>query len=417
MTNKEYIKYTKLIKDYAYNNYTMMFRAPDGVLKHPFIVPGSCYSNTLWDWDSWITNIAIRQILADKGEENSIVEYEKGCIINFIEHIREDGVMPIVINPEGVSFPEKEKSDTSFHKPCLAQHIAFIMGNNDDCEWIEDYLPELELFLNAYMTKCRHENGLYFWLDDTAIGVDNDPCTFYRPKHSSASIFLNCMMYKELEATEFIFEKVGMTEKAEKYKSEKCNLKNAIQDKLWDEKDGFFYSADLNLLPIDLKKSLHSGVPRNWDSLIQRIGVWSGMLAMWAKIATPGQAERMVKENYLDERTFNAPYGIRTLSKLEKMYQIVKTGNPSCWLGPIWGISNYFTFKALLNYGYSDEAKELAYKCVELYGKDIEQNGEMHEYYDPETGIGVNNPGFQNWNFLVLNMMAYLEGREAVSEF
>ena len=54
-----------------------MFREPDGLLKHKFIVPGAAYSNSLWDWDSWLTNIALRDFV-----EEDISEYEKGCILN-----------------------------------------------------------------------------------------------------------------------------------------------------------------------------------------------------------------------------------------------------------------------------------------------------------------------------------------------
>ena len=160
---------------------------------------------------------------------------------------------------------------------------------------------------------------------------------------------------------------------------------------------------------IDPSVNLHKGCPRHWNCLIQRIGVWSGFLAMWAGIATKEQAQQMVKEHYLNEKTFFAPYGVRTLSKMEKMYAIIKSGNPSCWLGPIWGISNYMVFEGLRLYGFVDEARDLAIKTITLFGKDIEKNGQMHEYYDPETGEGVNNPGFQNWNLLSLNMFDWLK--------
>ena len=98
-----------------------------------------------------------------------------------------------------------------------------------------------------------------------------------------------------------------------------------------------------------------------------------------------------------------------SLSKLEKMYSVKVSGNPSCWLGPIWGIANYMTFLGLLNYGYVDLAKEMCEKTIEMFGKDIEENGEMHEYYDPETGKGVHNKGFQSWNLLVVNMIKWYE--------
>ena len=78
-------------------------------------------------------------------------------------------------------------------------------------------------------------------------------------------------------------------------------MKVAVREHCYDEKDGMYYSVDLNLLPVNPNSKLHQGAPRHWDCLIQRIGCWSGFLAMWSGIATKEQAERMVKENLLDE--------------------------------------------------------------------------------------------------------------------
>lgn len=399
-----------LLKKYAKENYQKMFREPMGQLNYKFIVPGATYTDQLWDWDSWLTNIALRQF----GAEN-MKEYEIGCILNFLEHTDEEGFVPIVIAPKW-KMPDKDGKLTNTHKPCLAQHIAFIVEQNDgDITWLEKDFPSVLRYIDYYMKNCRHENGIYFWIDDCAIGVDNDPCTYYRPKKSSGSIFLNCMMYKELEAVCHLGKLLQYDIK--KYEKEKEHLKQAVQENCYDERDGFYYSIDLNLLPIDPTQLMHSGAPRHWDCLIQRIGVWSGFMAMWSGIATEEQAERMVKENLLDEKGFWANFGIRTLAKYEKMYSLKATGNPSCWLGPIWGISNYFVFRGLINYGYEKEATELAEKTVRLFEQDIAAEGLLHEYYDPETGMPINNPGFQNWNLLALNMQAWLNDEYVVSEF
>ena len=399
-----------LITEYAKKYYKDMFREPDGLLEHRFIVPGSVYNNCLWDWDSWLTNIALRQL-----REEQIAEYEKGCILNFLKHTDEQGRMPIVITPTAM-LPDFSQALTNSHKPCLAQHAAFVVQQNkNDASWLAEYFFAMLRYMDYYMKYCRHENGLYYWIDDCAIGVDNDPCTFYRPKKSSGSIYLNCMMYKELEAICFLGKLLGVN--VARYKVEQEHLKTAIQKYCYDEKDGFYYSVDLNLLPVDKNSGLHSGAPRHWDCLIQRIGVWSGFLAMWSGIATEQQAERMVRENLLDENAFWAPFGVRTLSKYEKMYSLEATGNPSCWLGPIWGISNYFVFRGLVKYGYVKEAEELAEKTILLMEQDIKKCGQMHEYYHPETGIPIINPGFQNWNLLTLNMQAWLEREPVVTEF
>ena len=138
---------------------------------------------------------------------------------------------------------------------------------------------------------------------------------------------------------------------------------------------------------------------------------------MWAGIATPEQAERMVKENLLDEKAYWAPFGVRTLSKYEKMYAVKKSSNPSCWLGPIWGISNYLVFRGLIKYGYQSQAKELAQKTKKLFENDLLSCGDLHEYYDPETGEPIIHAGFQNWNLLSANMIAWLNGESVAEEF
>ena len=397
------------IREYASENYQKLFRQPEGQLSHPFIVPGATYQKELWDWDSWLTDIAMTQVT---GEDLS--GYQQGCILNFLEHMDDQDRIPMMIAPEK-QLPRVLHADTNGHKPCLAQHAAFIAKQTGECAWLAPYFDRLCRFVRSFMTHNRHENGLYFWIDDCAIGVDNDPCTFYRPLRSSGSIFLNCLMYKELLATVYLGEQLGAD--VSEFVAEAEHLKQAVQTHCYDEKDGMYYSVDFNLLPVDPNQWLHKGAPRHWDCLIQRIGCWSGFLAMWAGIATPEQAERMVKENLLDEKGFWAPYGVRSLSKYEKMYLIRKSGNPSCWLGPIWGISNYLVFRGLLRYGFTAEAKELAEKTVSLFERDLAQCGQLHEYYDPETGEPIHNPGFQSWNLLAVNMQAWLNGETIVEEF
>ena len=65
-------KYIDTITEYSKNTYRNMTRKAEGELKYPFLVPGSVYDNCLWDWDSWLTNIALRQFVTE-----DISAYEK----------------------------------------------------------------------------------------------------------------------------------------------------------------------------------------------------------------------------------------------------------------------------------------------------------------------------------------------------
>ena len=428
-------KYSDIIKKHIYNEYKGMFREPKGTLTYPFITPGSDqYANDLWDWDSWWSNVALRQILSDKGsakDKNEAVKYEQGCILNFLNYAAADGYIPIVIL-SNVNPREKERMPAdiykeNMHKPVLAQHAAFLTKlNGGKADWLREKFYLMQAFINNYETHHRHKpTGLYYWQTDLAIGVDNDPSTFFRPPGSSASIYLNCLMYKELLAMKYLAGQLQLPEIAKEFENDADDLKKAIQKNCWDERDGFFYSVDIDLRPvvdtpgtyIGLKLVLHSGFPRSYDCLIQRLGVWSGFMAMWAGIATREQAKRMVNEHLKNKKTFAAPFGVRTLSKMEKMYSVRASNNPSNWLGPIWGISNYMVFKGLVNYKFNAEAKDIASKTIMLFGRDFEKNGALHEYYEPDTGEPILNKGFQNWNYLVMNMMAWMEARTVIEEF
>jgi hypothetical protein len=425
--------YIAVIKSNIYKDYKGMYRKEGGSLVYPFLTPGSDqYDNVLWDWDSWLSNIALRQVLFDIGSEKDKREanpYEQGCVLNFLHYGDWDGYIPIVIwkdsKPRDVR-PENIYS-VNMHKPVLAQHAAFITKTkNGNAEWIRDQFFHLQAFVNNYKAHHRHRaTGLYYWQNDVAIGVDNDPCTFFRPGKSSASIYLNSLMYKELTAMVYLADRLNQSEIGKEFAGDAEELKAAVLKNCWDERDGFFYSVDLNLRPVTNEPDntlgrtfiIHSGYPRDYDCLVQRIEVWTGFMPMWAGIVTPEQAERIVREHFANPKTFNSESGVRTLSKMEKMYSLRASANPSNWRGPVWGISNYMVFKGLVKYGYTNEAKELAAKTIRLFGRDFEKSGALHEYYEPETGEPLLNKGFQNWNYLALNMIAWFVGKPVVEEF
>lgn len=427
-------EYISMLKHHCYSDYKQMYRdGKQGAFRYPFIVPGSkSYSNVLWDWDSWLSDVALRQILQDVGsrkDKKEALDFEKGCVLNYLYYTDDDGYMPMVIdsNTDPRLIKPADFHNTNMHKPVIAQHAAFIVRQTDgDASWLKDGFDKMKAFVENYATYHRHaETGLYYWQDDLAIGVDNDPSTFYRPKKSSASIYLNCLMYRELLAMAFIAGKLGLADDENKFNTDAESLKASVQQYCWDEKDGMYYSVDLNLLPVTHEEQiifghpfvLHEGAPRDYPCLVQRFGVWSGFMAMWAGIATPEQAKRMVDENLMDKRTFCAEYGVRTMSKLEKMYNLKATHNPSNWRGPVWGISNYMVFRGLVRYGFDSQARLFAEKTIRLFGMDIEKNSTLHEYYNPDTGEGIINPDFQNWDYLVLNIIAWYKGVDTVEEF
>ena len=479
-------RFAKMLKQYIVESAGQMVREPAGLLAYPYIVPSTpdspYYSTTLWDWDSWLTGIALSQVEADTDRPGLFGRYEQGSVLNFLKMCSPEGEIPICMTEASVMTRHKDgrqRGLTNMHKPVLAQQAAAIVqsmaagkaqskqgesaesivrgmpaqstagatqsmtgagtesimqgmaaetaakaagdtGRKDrqaPAAWIAPYMDRLARFLDAYLDRHREkETGLLFWQDDFAVGVDNDPSVFYRPARSCGSIFLNSLMYRELLACGYLYEQLGDMKEANQRRLQAAQLGEAVNRWCFDERDGMYYSVDFALNPVDPADWLHAGAPREYPCLLQRIDSWSGFLPLWAGIASAQQAERAASR-ITDERTFACRYGIRTLSRLEKTYDLRATNNPSNWRGPVWGVSNYLVFSGLIKYGFEEEAKRIAEQTIGLFGRDLEANGCLHEYYHPDNGEPIMTHHFQNWNFLVLNMIAWLEGRRFIDTF
>ena len=428
--DRELQKYADLCRRQLGADYELMYRpGGEGAFVYPYLTPGShSYSDVLWDWDSWLTDIALRQVLPDSAARLRALEYERGCVLNFLAYADADGYVPIGIdrNTDPRQVRPADVEHANMHKPVLAQHAAFLtQQDGGDASWLADGFDRIAAFEDSYLTRHRHaETGLLYWQDDMAVGVDTDPAVFYRPARSCGSIFLNCLMYRELLATSYLARCLGRPEDASRYQSAADRLCEAVRRHCWDPRDGMYYSADLDLLPANPRQTiffghpfcLHEGGPRAYACLPMRLDSWTGFMALWAGIATPEQALRM-ESRLRDGSSFWAPYGVRTLSPQERMYSLAPTHNPSNWNGPVWGVSNYLVFRGLVRYGLDDSARELARRTVLLFGRDLERTGTLHEFYHPDTGEGLINPGFQNWNYLVLNMISWLDTGQAVAGY
>ena len=115
-------------------------------------------------WDSWLANIALRQILLDKGsaqDRQEAAKYEQGCVLNFLENGGHNGWLPIRMTP-GSTVAASLLGDTNLfannmHKPCLAQHAAFLdrINGGDGSTLREKFYP-LQAFVDCYANHYRN---------------------------------------------------------------------------------------------------------------------------------------------------------------------------------------------------------------------------------------------------------------------
>jgi putative isomerase len=419
MKTEKLNEYEASLRSFVMEHTEDVLKHPRSFIRYPFIDPGSVYDGNVWDWDTYWSVYGFLN-LADRYEDaqmkERLVEHAKGNVRNFFDHQLEDGYIPMMI--EVADWPEpylnmrhKEGKLMNMHKPFLCSQICLISDFTGDYSWAEGFLDGIGKYFDCYDRYYYYENcGLYVWRDDVMIGMDNDPATFGRAPFSTANIYLNSFMCVELEAAAKIYRTFGRMEQAEAIRKKREALIQAIQEECWDKRDQFFYSVDVD---IQTRKYdwFHQGLGVFWKTLPIKIRVWSGFIPMYAGIATPEQAAALVTHIF-DDKTFGSDYGLTTLAKDEKMFDLSVTNNPSNWLGPIWLVANYVVFRGLLNYGYRREAEIIYERTMTLLGRDLEKTGSLHEYYDPFTGEPIMNGGFINWNILALNMADELRGKE-----
>ncbi len=407
----------KLLLNAVLENIQGTFHEPDGILTYPYLDPGGIYSKSLWDWDSfWTLNglLGIAEKVHDNSLKKQVIKYGSGAVNNFFKYQGDSGSLSILMNnKDSDCFDCHSSVNKNMAKPFFGQFCNMIAENLQEkyvVENIENWCDCLAKFYDCYEKRYIHkQTGLYLWANDVAIGVDDDPSTWGRPPFSSANIYLNCFLYADLMAAAKFAEKYNNNDLSKKWNEKAINLADAIQKFCWDERDGMFYSVDVqcqqNLSKHRMFGELNINLKPFWNVIPLKIMSWVSFLPLWCGVATEKQAARMVNENLMNENRFLAKWGIRSLSADEKMYSPAeKRGNPSNWLGPVWIISNYIVWNGLEKYNYKKEAKNISQRIMKLLINDYEKNNLLHENYNPETGEGIAAPGFWNWNILACIM-------------
>lgn len=415
--DKKFQTYYQDIERFVLENLEGVLKPPRAFIRYPFIDPGSVYEGNVWDWDTFWSVYALTGLRERMGEAlfARVLRHAQGNVLNFLDHQLEDGYIPMMIEVKDLNEPylnkkHKEGVLMNMHKPFLCAQTELVARYSGGYGFLGCGMEPFEKYFDCYDRYYFNQTaGLYVWRDDIMIGMDNDPASFGRPKASTANIFLNAFMVEEMRAMAAMCEAFNRPQRAAFYRQKRERLTGAIQSECWDRRDRFFYSAD-----VDVKTRrfdwFHQGLGVFWKTLPIKVRVWSAFIPMWAGFATPGQAAALSMHMF-DPDTFQSPFGITTLAKDEKMFDLSATNNPSNWLGPIWVVANYVAFRALMNYGYRDKARAICEGTLTLLGEDLKKTGSLHEYYNPFTGEPVMNGGFINWNVLALTMARELEGR------
>jgi hypothetical protein len=166
-------------------------------------------------------------------------------------------------------------------------------------------------------------------------------------------------------------------EAACKYKKEAAELSKIINEKMWDNKNKFYYDLMLN---------------GNFVPVKTVAGFWT----LLAEVATKDNAKALVAE-LENPKTFKTAHRVPTLAADQNNF------NPQTgyyWRGAVWAPTNTMVIKGLEKYGYNDLAQEIALNHLDNVIKVYKETGTVWENYAPQK-IAKGDPSrkdFVGWS-------------------
>ena len=195
-------------------------------------------------------------------------------------------------------------------------------------------------------------------------------------------------MVLDYRAMAFIARELGRSGEAAEYRARAERLAAAVNAHLWCDEDSTYYTYD------------------TVEKALVRRSTYSNLVALWARLASPMRATRMIEAHVLEPRKLWAPFGVRSLAADDPRYNNENVLKPySNWQGPIWPHANWMFMHVLLHYGYPEAALDIAERVTRLCLDDLEKNGMMRENYHADTGAPLAAPDFISWNLLVARMI------------
>jgi len=230
-------------------------------------------------------------------------------------------------------------------------------------------------------------------------GLDNSPIyddvAYSSQSHllDFADVGLMSMYIADCDALATIADILNKQTEAKSLRERSSRYRNKLQS-LWDERTGMFLNKNLHTGQCSVRLS-----PTNFYPLL-------------ARVATPAQAERMIKEHLLNSKEFWGKWVIPSIAIDDPAFP-----DQDYWRGRIWGPMNYLVYLGLCNYDYPAVRREFAEKSFDLFLNEWSNKGHVHENYNAITGSGDDvdrSDRFYHWGAL-LGYVEYMEQAEASS--
>ncbi len=205
------------------------------------------------------------------------------------------------------------------------------------------------------------------------------------------SVELNSYLAQEKYLLAKMADLLAKPNEAKKLRQQADVLSQRINQCFFDPQSGFYYDRQIS------GNEQPDAQGCSGSLLTQRGRGPEGWSPLWTGIATQSQATAVVKK-MLDPAEFNSKVPLGTAALSNPAY------HPDIyWRGRVWLDQWYFGVMALQNYGYQQEANQLASKLLQQ-AEGLAGTAAIRENYHPQTGMMQGASNF-SWSAAHLYLM------------
>jgi len=233
-------------------------------------------------------------------------------------------------------------------------------GNRDGLlEWGSNRGSAPSVGGRGFLQAAKWESGM----DDSPMydEVTYDANTYTM---NLTDVGLNSLYALDAECLSRIARILDKDEDATKFLAEYEHMKQLIREKLWNEEDGIYEN-------------------RFWNGQFSKHLSPTNFYPMFAGIASPEQAKRMVEQHLLNPKEFWGTYVAPSIARNDAGFP-----DQFYWRGDIWGPTNYMLYQAINRYKFDKVALEYAQKNYDLFMDDWKTNQHDNEQYHAWGGNG-----------------------------
>lgn len=309
-------------------------------------------------WDTAINALGLGHIHRDLAHE---------AIESVLLAQQSDGRIPLAVSPDS----DRISPDFS-HPPLLAWVISHRLEGQKDAKFIRWCYPRLAKYVEWFESRKR-PNGLYGW----KIRTEDDPITGARGAESAmgnsprfdhatsiTAVDLCSFLAREYRSLEIIALELGLQDDAVQWRHRLRDIRDKVNELLWDSEDMFYYDLDQDDQFIPVKTT-------------------AGLMPLFAEIADRDQAEAL-RTHLVHPHEFWTQFPAASVSEDEKEF------SKDMWRGGAWPAANVLLHHGLTAYKYYEEAHDLAHKTINEISYRYALTGCIYEYYDP---LGKDSPG------------------------